>query len=148
MRPRHIIGHACLTGILIFAAAASSAAPKKPGGEDPLERASERFVKAGYQFREDFWKSTLERKTGRGVRMQLFKGHEYVFILAASDKKARFRLRVADRDGKVAELGIDDTTGIPAYRFVPERTGMHIILILLEKSGKRNVECAMLCGYR
>ena len=107
-----------------------------------------KFEEDGYIFREDHWESLVSPEKGKGIRIQLFKGHEYR-ICVASVSGAKIVSHVLGAEGKPIEDENETISGGSAVniRVSPKKTGVHMILVRQEE-GEEEVECAMVIGYR
>ena len=107
------------------------------------------FEKDGFIFREDHWESTITEEKGKGVRIQLFKGHEYrICVAAAPGTKAKIKSHVVGADMKPIEnenVTSEDGSSVN-LRVSPDKTGVHVILV--SQKGAPEVQCALVIGYR
>ena len=137
--------------LLAFAAAcpAAIAADEVPPAVAAARAQAEKFAEDGYTFREDHWESLVSPKKGKGIRIQLFKGHEYRICVAAEPGSgAKIVSHVLGAEGKPIEdenEALEEGTAVN-IRVSPEKTGVHIILV--RQDGDEEVQCAMVIGYR
>ncbi len=105
----------------------------------------------GFNIRAESWTKELGVKTGKALRMQLYKGNEYCFCIAVPRKSGvHITAAVLDLEGKpVGEiLPVLDGWGLVLF-YKPKKTGMYMIAIHQTDQGKRNdVPCAMVTGYK
>src|SRR5947207_15703793 len=66
-------------------------------------QAAERYVKEGFQVREDYWGGDLGSGEKKAVRQQLFKGNEYWFWMGTEVERAKISVHIYDSEGKLAE---------------------------------------------
>jgi hypothetical protein len=105
----------------------------------------------GFEFRSEAWVKNLEAKTGRAVRIQLFKGNEYRFCIAvAPESGVQVTAAVLDAQGSPGGEILPVKAGwglILSYK--PKKTGMHVIAIRQTDAGKaKEVPCAMMTGWK
>lgn len=105
----------------------------------------------GFNIRAETWRKNLGVKTGKALRMQLYKGNEYCFCIAVPKKSGvHLTAAVLDLEGKpVGEiLPVLDGWGLVLF-YKPKKTGMYMIAIHQTDKGKRKeVPCAMVTGYK
>lgn len=105
----------------------------------------------GFNIRAESWVKDLGPKTGKALRMQLYKGNEYCFCIAVPRKSGvHLTAAVLDLEGKpVGEiLPVLDGWGLVLF-YKPKKTGMYMIAIHQTDQGKRkDVPCAMVTGYK
>lgn len=105
----------------------------------------------GFNIRAKSWVKDLGPKTGKALRMQLYKGNEYCFCIAVPRKSGvHLTAAVLDLEGKpVGEiLPVLDGWGLVLF-YKPKKTGMYMIAIHQTDQGKRkDVPCAMVTGYK
>jgi len=89
----------------------------------------------GYTLRADNWTGLLESNDPQVVKSQLFRGNDYLFVLAADPVQSGGRplmLQLADRSGKVLAT-VQSRGGRPAVlAFSPERTGAYLLVLRLD----------------
>jgi hypothetical protein len=105
----------------------------------------------GYNIRAEVWTRTLEPKLGKATRVQLYKGNEYCFCIAAP-KKSGVHLTgaVLDLNGKPAGeiLPVLDGWGFVLF-YKPKKTGMYMVAVHQTEEGKRKaVPVSMVTGYK
>ncbi|MFN0079457.1 MAG: hypothetical protein ACKVY0_23580 [Prosthecobacter sp.] len=107
--------------------------------------------KEEFNIRAETWLKELGPKTGKALRMQLYKGNEYCFCIAVPRKSGvHITAAVLDLEGKpVGEiLPVLDGWGLVLF-YKPKKTGMYMIAIHQTDQGKRKeVPCAMVTGYK
>ena len=107
--------------------------------------------KEEFNIRAETWQKELGPKTGKALRMQLYKGNEYCFCVAVPKKSGvHITGAVLDLEGKPAGeiLPVLDGWGFVLF-YKPKKTGMYMIAIHQTDQGKRkDVPCAMVTGYK
>ncbi|MBL9131947.1 MAG: hypothetical protein JNG86_12150 [Verrucomicrobiaceae bacterium] len=107
--------------------------------------------KDGYEFRAEAWLNDLEPKTGRAVRVQMFKGNEYAFCVAVPrDSGVHVTAAVLDFDGKPGGeiLPVQAGWGVVLF-YKPKKTGTYVVAIRQTEGGKsKEVPCAMITGWK
>lgn len=89
----------------------------------------------GYILRADNWTGLLEANDPQVVNSQLFRGHDYLFVLAADPRQSQRRplmLQVADRGGKVLATAESQGGSPVVLAFKPERTGAYLVVLRLD----------------
>jgi hypothetical protein len=139
----------CLMALLVLTC--SSLAGDKEKAADTAARLLPLQEQEGFEFRAEAWVNTLEVKTGRAVRMQLFKGNEYRFCIAVPpDSGVHVTAAVLDATGTPNGeiLPVKDGWGL-VLSYKPKKTGDYIIAIRQTEDGKaREVPCAMITGWK
>lgn len=144
--------HLLRCAILVLLAAVS------PALADDDEKATEsaaqlmpRQEKAGYEFRAQAWINDLEVKTGRAVRVQMFKGNEYAFCIGVpQDSGVHVTAAVLDLNGMPAGeiLPVQAGWGLVLF-YKPKKTGTYVVAIHQTDKGKKKVvPCAMITGWK
>ena len=137
--------------LLVFSAACPVvlAADEIPPAVAAARAQAEKFAADGFTFREDHWESIVSPKKGKGIRIQLFKGHEYrICVSAEPGSGAKIVSHVVGAEGTPIEdenEALGDGTAVNIH-VSPEKTGVHIILV--RQDGEEEVQCAMVIGYR
>lgn len=107
--------------------------------------------KEEFNIRAETWQKDLGPKTGKALRMQLYKGNEYCFCIAVPRKSGvHITAAVLDLEGKpVGEiLPVLDGWGLVLF-YKPKKTGVYMIAIHETDQGKRkDVSCAIVTGYK
>lgn len=105
----------------------------------------------GYNIRAEVWTRTLEPKLGKATRLQLYKGNEYCFCIAAPKKSGvHITGAVLDLEGKPAGeiLPVLDGWGFVLF-YKPKKTGMYMVAVHQTEEGKQKiVPISMVTGYK
>ncbi len=147
---RHMIlpFHCCL---LIALGTATVLADEKELAAATAMRLVPQQEQDGYEFRTEAWVKDLEVKTGRAVRVQLFKGNEYRFCIAvAPESGVHVTAAVLDAQGTPGGEILPVKAGwglILSYK--PKKTGVYVVAIRQTDAGKaKEVPCAMITGWK
>jgi hypothetical protein len=121
--------------------------------ESPYEVAYEALhilEEEGWNVREDYYEKPLEPSVGRGIRVQLFRGNDYVFVAALADEgeTSSLRIQILDSEGKVV---VDEDKPFVKGRviitnFRPRKTGLYVVAI--RQVSKKTRNCALFMGYK
>jgi hypothetical protein len=107
--------------------------------------------KDGFEFRAQPWERALSPDMGKALRVQLFKGNEYRFCVAAPVKSgARLAATVLGLDGKPQGQAatLEEGWGL-VLSFKPKATGLYVIAIRQDQGGAgKPTTCAVLTGYK
>ena len=100
-----------------------------------LRSIDQQLKQGGFSLRADNWTGLLESSQPLIINTQLFRGHDYLFVLAADPHQSNRRpltIQVADRAGKVlASASAED--GKPAtLAFTPPNTGSFLLVLRLD----------------
>ncbi len=104
-----------------------------------------------FEFRADAWLKDLDPKVGKAVRVQLFKGNDYRFVIAVPpDSGVHVSAMVLDFDGDPVGKFQPVLAGWGCVlHFKPEKTGIYVVSIRQTDEGKqREVPCAMITGWK
>lgn len=145
--PAHLL--LCLFMCLLLGAPMPTTAAEASPALASAEKLVPQQEKEGYEFRSESWENPLESKMGRAVRMQLFKGNEYAFCIAAPrDSGAKITAAVLDFEGKPGGdlLPVKEGWGLVLY-YKPAKTGTYAIAIR-QVDGAAAVPCAMIIGWK
>lgn len=123
--------------------------------KDDAEKAANALAydqeKDEFNIRAETWTKELGSKTGKALRMQLYKGNEYCFCVAVPKKSGvHITGAVLDLEGKPAGeiLPVLDGWGFVLF-YKPKKTGMYMIAIHQTDQGKRkDVPCSIVTGYK
>lgn len=99
-------------------------------------RAIDRELKReGFTLRADNWTGLMESTQPLMINSQMFRGHEYVFSLAADPSQSRGRplsIEIADRSGRVLARARADRGRPAVLKFEPPRTGTYHLVLRLD----------------
>lgn len=110
--------------------------------------AAQPFLKEGYTVREDYWGGDMAVKQAKAITHQLFKGNEYCFWLASSEKNAKVSVHIYDSDGNLCEIEFKQKGNGALARVIPKRTGTYYLIVEIEKSPKERTNWGMAYGFR
>lgn len=151
LSPRHL--PALLLGLLLLALGAQAADPKVwlQAEQAARDLAKDQEKQAGFQFRAEAWVGDLNPQSGKAVKAQLFKGHEYCIAVAVPRRSGqRITGVVLDFNGQpVGEIQpVLDGWGFLLF-FKPKRTGFYVVAMRHDDGGNpKPTACAILTGYR
>jgi hypothetical protein len=133
----------CFTSSHLLAADKHDAERAARVAAGPLE-------KLGFVFRADSWTRDLRPDVGKAVRVQLFKGLEYRFVVALPPGAGSVvGGAVLDFEGKVAstQVGGEGEAASVVLAIKPKRSGVYVIAVHQGAAGKA-VPCCILTGYK
>lgn len=141
--------------LLLTVAALGMPGPVRGGAEEEAEKGARAMTLAleedGYMFRADSYVNDLEADVGKAVRVQLFKGNEYKFVVAVSPKSGvRIDGTVLDFQGKPGGTiqALEDGWGL-ILTYKPPKTGVYAVAVRQTEDGKRKkTPVAILTGYK
>ncbi len=145
----------CLALLVLLATAgggqraAARSAKDQIDAQSLAQSLSKPLAEAGYEFRAEAWTCTLKPEIGRAVRVQLFKGLDYRFCLAAAGEPTpKLAAVLLDFDGKPLGKATSAANGrgvIIAAQ--PKKTGVYAIAIR-QLDGTSDVTCALVTGWK
>lgn len=150
---RPLWGALCALILLAASAAAEPVTEDLVRAEDTAVTEANKAEKDGFSIRQELWTGELTPTKGKAIKLQLFKGLEYRFWLAAGTKDAdtKLSIKIVDQSGKI--VGPDKQSDFEGkkgkgteFAFTPKKTGLCLILIKLE--GKKPRQCVMVTGYK
>lgn len=125
-------------------------AADKHDAERAARQSAPALEKLGFVFRADSWVRELRPDVGKAVRMQLFRGLEYRFILAVPPRSdSSVSGVVLDFEGRVAsqQVGAQGPGKVVVIGIKPKRTGVYAVAVR-QASGTAAVPCCILTGYK
>jgi len=119
--------------------------------EESARKLAAMFEKERFEFRAEAWVKDLGPEIGKALRVQLFKGNDYVFCVAVPpDSGVHVTGAILDLDGKpTGEIQpVLDGWGC-ILSFKPSKTGVYVVAVHQTPEGKKKeVPCAVITGYR
>jgi hypothetical protein len=125
-------------------------AADKHDAERAARRALPPLEKLGFVFRADAWTKDINPDVGKAVRMQLFKGLDYRFVVAVPPTEdAVIEAAVLDFEGKVAsqQVGSQGEAKTVIISIKPRKTGVYVVVVR-QGAGHTKVPCCILTGYK
>jgi hypothetical protein len=138
-----------LLALLLISGAGAQAADRHDA-ERAGRAAAPALEKLGFVFRADSWVKELKSDVGKAVRMQLFRGLEYRFILSVPPSTDTTVTGVVlDFDGRVRsqQVGAQGPGKTVVIGIKPSRTGVYAVAVR-QASGSAAVPCCILTGYK
>lgn len=109
---------------------------------------AEPYVRQGFTFREDAWGGDLGVGERKAVRVQLFKGNDYWFIIGTDKPKARVSVYVYDFEGRLVSRDHWHRGRFFGAFVSPIRTGAYWAIVTVERSTAERTAWALVYGYR
>jgi hypothetical protein len=151
MRSRSTLSLRLALLALCLGLAAASHAADGPDAETSARLLAAQIEKDGFEFRADSWTRELDDDAGKAMRLQLFKGNDYRFVVAVPRKSGVFVTgAVLDLDGQPAGEIQPVLEGWGCVlSFKPKKTGTYVIVVRQTKEGKStDVPCVVVTGYK
>lgn len=122
--------------------------------------AMDKYIKQGYNLREDTWGGDLPEKEAKAITHQLFKGNDYWFCMGTSTKGAKISIHVYDSDGNLVEesnswqrehkdKGKDKSeAAFAGAQVVCKKTGTYFLIVKVEKSDEDRTDWGLVYAYK
>jgi hypothetical protein len=141
---------ALLLSLAAFWLVSRVSAADRHDAERAARAAAQPLEKLGFSFRADVWSKELKPDVGKAVRVQLFKGNEYRFIIAVPPASgAVVGAAVLDFAGKVAssQVGAEGESRTVVLAIEPKQTGVYLVAMHLGAGGAAVPVC-LIAGYK
>ncbi|MEM9478342.1 MAG: hypothetical protein AAGA58_01630 [Verrucomicrobiota bacterium] len=101
-----------------------------------------------YSLRETWWAQDSKTGEAKLIRHQLFARNDYRFWVAAGEMDAKVSIHIYDEKGKLVDTEASESAHTATVRFVPEKTGIYFIRVVVESSPTDPTHWAVVYGYR
>ena len=115
--------------------------------------AMDKYIKQGYNLREDTWGGDLPVKEAKAITHQLFKGNDYWFCMGTSTKGAKISIHVYDSDGNLVEESNSwqrekGDAAFAGTQVVCKKTGTYFLIVKVEKSDQERTDWGLVYSYK
>ena len=113
----------------------------------------DKYIKQGYNLREDTWGGDLPAKEAKAITHQLFKGNDYWFCMGSSTKGAKITIHVYDSDGNLVEESNSwqrekGDAAFAGAEVVCKKTGTYFLIVKVEKSPEERTDWGLVYSYK
>ncbi|MEM0896996.1 MAG: T9SS type A sorting domain-containing protein [Verrucomicrobiota bacterium] len=101
-----------------------------------------------YSLRETWWAQDSKTGEAKLIRHQLFARNDYRFWVACNELEAKVSIHIYNESGKLVDTEAFAKAHTAGVRFVPEKTGIYFLRIVVESSPTDPTHWAVVYGYR
>ena len=112
------------------------------------------FTKDGFRIRDSEWAFSLAKTTPVFLKVTLFAGNHYRFVVATASSGAKICLSIYDIFGHIVKSeqfrdSVDHSGSSPAAGIAPELSGLYFIAIeLVEAPTNLPLDCSLVSAYK
>ncbi len=129
--------------------------PNSAGVDDSLTfalEAMEKYIKSGFNVREDAWGGELTTGKAKAITSQLFKGNDYWFCIGSSAAGSSVRVRLYDHEGNPADSNYWQHTvsdgSYAAAEIQCQRTGTYFVVVSADRAPEERLPWGVVYAYR